>query len=345
MRVIPVEVAKVAEASQRRRQRKKPKMEREVVEIVDVEDDTSFCKSILEKGTNQSNAISVERYNEDRDLQLALMASSRLQSPHTKSKFIDLSQENIKFCDDVGDDDADIQVLWFNSPKRNRKKPFTGPSVTENGQSSNSENEQSFVCEICVEPKSGNQSFKIKGCSHVYCSECMARYVGSKLQENVTRIGCPVPDCNGSLEPDYCRSILPQEVFDRWGMALCEALILGSEKFYCPYKDCSMMMINDGKEVVKESECPSCCRMFCAQCKVPWHVGIECAEFQKLNKDEREQEDIMLMNLAQEKRWKRCPNCNFYVERVAGCLYMLCRSVFLLFHFFFIFCIFLLLNN
>ncbi|PON66070.1 E3 ubiquitin ligase RBR family [Parasponia andersonii] len=328
MGTMPVQVPKREKSETR--PRKKPNIELGLREIVDLEDDNFCSESILDKGTNKSNAISVEQYDEDLDLQLALTASRLRTTPLTKPKFIDLSQEKIPFhheADDDGDDD-EIRVLWFSTPKstrREKEKTFTDPSVTENGQSSNSKNDPSFVCEICVEPKSGNESFRVRGCSHVYCSECMARYVASKLQDNVTEIGCPVSECKGSLEPEYCRSILPQEVFDRWGMALCEALILGSEKFYCPYKDCSVMMIDDGKEIIKESECPSCYRMFCAQCKVPWHAGIDCAEFQKLNKDEREEEDIMLMQLAKKKHWRRCPNCNFYVERKDGCLYMLCR--------------------
>ncbi|XP_030488179.2 E3 ubiquitin-protein ligase RSL1 [Cannabis sativa] len=322
----------VEEASTQRRPRKKHRImepKQELCEIVDVDHYQLSSQSILDKGTNNSNPISVEQYNEDRDLQLAIMAS-RLQSPNTTTKakqVVDLSRQSFYFLDvENDDDDADIQLLWFNTPKTTRKKPFAGPSVTENGQSSNSKDvDPSFVCEICAEPKSVNESFNIKGCSHSYCSECMARYVGSKLQDNITRIGCPVSGCNGSLEPEYCRSILPPDVFERWGMALCEALILGTEKFYCPFKDCSVMLINDGKEVITNAECPSCYRMFCAQCKVAWHDGIECGEFQKLNKDEREKEDIMLKKLAQSKLWKRCPTCKYYVERASGCLFIQCR--------------------
>uniref|UniRef100_A0A803NTI7 RING-type domain-containing protein n=1 Tax=Cannabis sativa TaxID=3483 RepID=A0A803NTI7_CANSA len=256
----------VEEASTQRRPRKKHRVmepKQELCEIVDVDHYQLSSQSILDKGTNNSNPISVEQYNEDRDLQLAIMAS-RLKSPNTTTKakqVVDLSRQSFYFFDvENDDDDADIQLLWFNTPKTTRKKPFAGPSVTENGQSSNSKDvDPSFVCEICAEPKSVNESFNIKGCSHSYCSECMAR----------------------------------------WGMALCEALILGTEKFYCPFKDCSVMLINDGKEVITNAECPSCYRMFCAQCKVAWHDGIECGEFQKLNKDEREKEDIMLKKLAQ----------------------------------------------
>ncbi|KAI4344661.1 hypothetical protein L6164_011860 [Bauhinia variegata] len=182
-----------------------------------------------------------------------------------------------------------------------------------------------FVCEICTETKTVQESFSINGCSHTYCTECITMYVASKLQENIINIRCPVPKCISVLEPHDCCPILPTEVFDRWGKALCEAVIVASEKFYCPFKDCSALLINDGKEAVKESECPYCWRLFCAQCKVPWHAGIDCTDFQKLNRDERQREDIMLMELAQNKNWRRCPECGFYVEKSTGCMYMKCR--------------------
>ncbi|PRQ47104.1 putative IBR domain, E3 ubiquitin ligase RBR family [Rosa chinensis] len=112
--------------------------------------------------------------------------------------------------------------------------------------------------------------------------------------------------------------MLPSEVVERWESALRETMIVGSQRFYCPFKDCSIMLIEDGTQVVAESECPNCKRMFCAQCKVPWHTEIECEEFQKLNENEPEKEDIMLRNLARKRHWSRCPKCRFYVERTYG---------------------------
>ncbi|XP_068309643.1 E3 ubiquitin-protein ligase RSL1-like [Pyrus communis] len=206
--------------------------------------------------------------------------------------------------------------------------------VTQVGESSNSKkvdgDQKDFVCEICVESKAASESFGIKSCRHSFCTDCMIKYVCSKLQENVTTIGCPNPDCAlGTLEPEHCRSILPAKVFERWGTALCEAVIPASQKFYCPFKNCSLMLIidNDENEVVRQSECPNCKRCFCAQCLAPWHVGIDCAEFQKLNKDEREAEAIMLRNLVNKKNWRRCPNCRFYVERTEGCNLMVCSGL------------------
>ena len=54
---------------------------------------------------------------------------------------------------------------------------------------------------------------------------------------------------------------------------------LGLKKFYCPYKDCSAMLVDDGGELVTASECPNCRRLFCAQCRVSWHASIECRDF------------------------------------------------------------------
>ncbi|KAL5098396.1 hypothetical protein RYX36_002723, partial [Vicia faba] len=221
----------------------------------------------------------------------------------------------------LSDEEDDIKILDIipkHTPLRKRKRNF------EKGESSNSSNIP-FVCEICTETKTRKEAFYIRGCSHAYCSDCVANYIGSKLEDNIVNIPCPVPECKASLEAQFCRSILPAEIFEKWSKALCEALFNVSQKFYCPFADCSALLINDETETVRNSECPNCNRMFCAQCKVPWHDGIECSEFWKLNAGEREKEDIMLMRLAHNMHWKRCPKCKIYVARTMGCNSMTCR--------------------
>ncbi|KAI8559324.1 hypothetical protein RHMOL_Rhmol04G0163400 [Rhododendron molle] len=153
--------------------------------------------------------------------------------------------------------------------------PSCKKTQVEIGESSNSPSSPvMIICEICIVTKLYWESFAIMGCTqYSYCSDCVTKYVSSKLDQNITQIRCPVPDCNRAFK-----------------------------KFYCPYKDCSAFMIDgddgDGEgEAIAQVECPYCNRYFCAQCKVMWHQGIDCSEFQKLHEDEREREDIMLMNL------------------------------------------------
>ncbi|CAN1187464.1 E3 ubiquitin-protein ligase RSL1 [Linum perenne] len=304
----------------------------DIFDLTDGDDDEQFFTPITDRGKTKTTPISVEDYAEDRDLNLAILASLQTAAGiDGNSDFIDLS----RFDDDVTL--LDFATPSFihppPSPSSSRRKRVC-KSTTETGQSSNSnpsqpdpepEPDSEFLCEICAETRTKDLSFPIKGCSHAYCKQCMAKYVASKLQDNLSSINCPVSGCDGFLEPEYCRSILPHEVFDRWGKALCEALILGAHKFYCPFKDCSAMLVDDGSEVVTQAECPYCCRLFCARCRVPWHSEIDCNKFQRLHKDERGREDIMLINLAGKNLWRRCPNCKFYVERTHGCRYIKCR--------------------
>jgi E3 ubiquitin-protein ligase RNF144 len=186
-----------------------------------------------------------------------------------------------------------------------------------------------FVCDICVERKDGHQMFINEACLHSFCSDCIGKHVATKIQDGITIVSCPGLECQGVLGVNTCRPMLPKDVMERWDEELCIALFASEMVFYCPFKDCSAMLVDDngGGDVVRESECPFCHRLFCAQCQVPWHPGVECQEFQILNESERGREDLMLRELAHRKKWKRCPNCKYFVERTAGCLHMTCRSV------------------
>ncbi|KAL2336355.1 hypothetical protein Fmac_010801 [Flemingia macrophylla] len=189
----------------------------------------------------------------------------------------------------------------------------------ERGESS------SVYCGICMDVKPSGEMFRYENCSHSFCDDCIGKYVAAKIQENISMVKCPDPKCKVVVEPQYCGSIVPREVIDRWEDALCENLLLESQKFYCPFKDCSAMLIYDAEEVVTASECPHCNRLFCAQCKVSWHAGVECREFQNLKQSEREKEDLMVIELAKNQSWRRCSKCNFYVEKVDGCSHVTCR--------------------
>ncbi|KAK8258852.1 hypothetical protein V6Z11_D13G017200, partial [Gossypium hirsutum] len=135
-------------------------------------------------------------------------------------------------------------------------------------------------------------------------------------------IQCPVTDCDGVLDPDFCSEILPRDLFNRWGKALCESALLASEKFYCPYQDCSALLVNDGEKSIQRSRCPLCKRVFCVQCNVAWHSGVDCNKFQKLK---TLGSDAMFVNLATRKKWRQCPNCKMLVGKSFGCHHVKCR--------------------
>ncbi|CAN1343925.1 E3 ubiquitin-protein ligase RSL1 [Linum perenne] len=183
-------------------------------------------------------------------------------------------------------------------------------------------------CEICAERKEPEQMMKIGGaCSHAsYCSDCISRHVTTKVRDSVVTVTCPAAGCETVLELETCRPVLPKGVIEQWEEVLCRDWIGDSQRYYCPFRDCSaMLLVEPQEELIRESECPYCHRLFCAQCGVPWHPDVTCEVFQSLGEDERGREDIMVMEMAKSNKWSRCPRCLFYVERTEGCPHITCR--------------------
>ncbi|CAI8607819.1 unnamed protein product [Vicia faba] len=225
----------------------------------------------------------------------------------------------------IYDDDKDVVEIQVvdsedNTLLRNLKQKYK--ETIEDKYST--QLKQSY-CSICMEAKPVIEMFKNQNCSHSFCEDCIGRYLTTKIQDNISWVNCPEPSCKGTLEAYHCISIIPKDVFDRWENTLCEISVLESQKLYCPFKDCSAMLVNDAKEIVTVSECPHCHRLFCAQCRVSWHAGVDCREFHSLINSEQGREDLLTMKLAKKKNWKRCPKCNYYVEKVHGCTHIICR--------------------
>ncbi|KAK1263390.1 hypothetical protein QJS04_geneDACA013581 [Acorus gramineus] len=209
--------------------------------------------------------------------------------------------------------------------------PLLKSPTREVGQSSGSH----IFCGVCMDEKPSEDMFKNTNspscATHSFCHDCISRYIAAQLQENISMssIRCPEIGCMGTLEPEFCRAFVPPEVFERWDKALCESALMGSERFYCPFKDCSALLLGDdvvGRVNVREAECPACNRLFCVQCKVKWHSGLKCEEFQGLRGDEKDLEDMKFVELAMRKQWRSCPRCRMYVERTEGCPHMKCSQ-------------------
>ncbi|KAJ9542030.1 hypothetical protein OSB04_028536 [Centaurea solstitialis] len=241
------------------------------------------------------------------------------------------------------EDDDPFNILAYFSSLQNQDQnfQFTNDNFTHELQlqetllssipppsSSSPPSSSMILCEICMDTKPDSEMFRNTNiCAHLYCLDCIRGHVAAKIKENITKVKCPHPQCVGLIGPEACRWIVPKEVIERWEDSLCESSILASEKVtYCPFKDCSAMLVDDGGETVTSSVCPNCNRLFCASCKVGWHAGLNCSEFRSRENGGTDREDQMLMDLANKKRWKRCPSCKFFVEKKSGCMHIACSG-------------------
>ncbi|XP_074343524.1 E3 ubiquitin-protein ligase RSL1-like [Apium graveolens] len=182
---------------------------------------------------------------------------------------------------------------------------------------------EAFTCEICIEPVSSSAK-KIKSnasCMHPFCTDCLAKYIQAKLDDSVAIIKCPALHCEQLLDPFFCRLIISAELFSKWCDCLCESSVLPLKRSYCPYQDCSALIINECGGSVRKSTCPNCKKLFCYTCEVPWHAGYWCTESRQM----RDANDIMFGELVEKFNWTRCPRCGQAVERGDGCKTILCR--------------------
>ncbi|KAM7280572.1 hypothetical protein ACFE04_007706 [Oxalis oulophora] len=174
-------------------------------------------------------------------------------------------------------------------------------------------------CDICYELK---RLHPLKDCIHWFCQDCITKLISTNLENNVAIIPCPGLNCKRrTIQLESVRSLLPKSLVDLWSAALCKNFLNESQTLYCPFRDCNAtLLIDNCNEIVRLSECPSCHRLFCAYCNIPWHSGIDCKEHGRLNED-----DMMVIELAKKNKWSRCPRCKFYVERTEGCPHITCR--------------------
>lgn len=191
------------------------------------------------------------------------------------------------------------------------------------------------ICSICCEEKLLSMVLIMK-CSHKFCSQCMTTYVEDKIQSTQVPIKCPQSRCNYCISAVQCKSFLTVSSYEALEKILIEADILDSNKIYCTYHDCSVML--DLREcvpcVANDSngwdygivECPACERSICANCCVAWHDSMTCEEYQNMPSEERDAFDLTLRRMGRNaKMRRRCHQCHSFVRRPHGSLHMTCR--------------------
>lgn len=195
-------------------------------------------------------------------------------------------------------------------------------------------------CSICLEDINVSQMHEILTCRHRFCFPCMSQHVEVKLTHGCVP-SCPHEGCNIKLTVDGCKQFLSSKWVEVWTKRLEEAAIPESDKVYCPYPNCSALMTLSGIDRSRQAcssshpfptaigctECKQCHKLFCIECRVPWHIGMSCQEYQR-RAPQLHSVDAKFHLLAKNSRWKRCTKCKHMIELAEGCNHMTCRCGF-----------------
>lgn len=195
-------------------------------------------------------------------------------------------------------------------------------------------------CSICLEDINVSQMHEIMTCRHRFCISCVSQHVEVKLTHGCVP-SCPHEGCTIKLTVDGCKPFLSSKWVEVWTKRMEEAAIPESDKVYCPYPNCSALMTLSGIDrsrqacssshpfptAIGRSECHQCHKVFCIECRVPWHSGMSCQEYQR-RAPQLLGVDAKLHLLAKNNRWKRCTKCKHMIELAEGCNHMTCRCGF-----------------
>ncbi|KAI9221767.1 hypothetical protein BC828DRAFT_341312, partial [Blastocladiella britannica] len=165
-------------------------------------------------------------------------------------------------------------------------------------------------------------------CEHEYCAKCFARWIAATVTNRTLQFPtkCAVGSCEAIVTPDA----LPQRLADVDLAAdfLRRYAAYTGDAIYCPARGCDafLHMGDDYDKLATPCvRCYQCKTVICFPCRSVMHDDLTCAEFQALPDSEREPDDISLLSIAADHKWKRCQACRAIVERVAGCNYVMCH--------------------
>ncbi|KAF7135890.1 hypothetical protein RHSIM_Rhsim08G0243700 [Rhododendron simsii] len=135
------------------------------------------------------------------------------------------------------------------------------------------------ICVICSDQVPHGVEIKSTQCGHAYCRECFPVYLSEKIQEDASKVKCPVSKCETLFTPRSVRGFIPEQVFDRWIHCLTESSVLAQPMYIrCPFEWCRERFVDDERGFLIRS-CPNCWRLFCMKCRVGWHMGKSCAQY------------------------------------------------------------------
>ena len=187
------------------------------------------------------------------------------------------------------------------------------------------------LCNICSESDPSKKKVKLE-CSHVFCIECMQKYIKVKIQAHhvsPNSLVCPEENCKSSLNYFRVKEIISNADFEKYDELLNNGAILadGDRFFDCP--NCNSKLVIPKKEEVSFIKCWNCQKRWCTNedCMGDWdeHGGKLCAEYKKGDFKGKMNEELF-QEYAKNNGLMPCPTCGAQIDKTKNCNFVRCES-------------------
>ena len=190
-------------------------------------------------------------------------------------------------------------------------------------------NDNCNICKLCSVCSNylPPANFLTLPCNHSFCKHCILTGWELLIKEaQATQSSMKCSQCSKPLEYFFLKEHLPKELFEKYDELInLEAILSMDNKnekpVYCPQPNCSKLLLVDKKS--NFVTCNFCSTKFCIDCKLLWeyHAGKKCEEVKKINIQMKESEKLLSNNSI-----KKCPNCNYLIEKTDCCNFVRCAS-------------------
>jgi len=227
--------------------------------------------------------------------------------------------------------------------KKKLKSPFTIPSKKNSDLRVRRNSEQSFrktwirrsktrspnlvfFCPVCLSYKLATERLDIQPCGHRLCFICAHSYITRKLSERQIPVCCLCLAASYSSPRSPRKSLCPlsdvqcRKVLNAKEMKCYEAVSFGAILQPCFGVDCKGFL----PEEKGRTQCTVCQKEWCVTCKVEWHRGLRCTEYQKTKRKKLVLDRVRIKEAIKKFGFKNCPKCNNLIEKISGCNHMTC---------------------
>ncbi|KAL9160773.1 hypothetical protein ABFS82_08G222900 [Erythranthe guttata] len=199
--------------------------------------------------------------------------------------------------------------------------------IRELAQTSGSQtlkNDNDVSCPICMCDL--EDKYMLEGCCHEFCRLCLIEQCESAIRSRDSfPLRCTKENCGAQILLSDLRSLLPIEKLDELFRASLGAYVAasGGDFRFCPSPDCpSVYRVAGPEDGDSLFQCGACFVETCTRCHVEYHPQLTCEKYREFKTDP----DLSLKEWCMGKEHvKKCPCCDFTIEKVDGCNHIECR--------------------
>ncbi|EIE20626.1 hypothetical protein COCSUDRAFT_57197 [Coccomyxa subellipsoidea C-169] len=220
--------------------------------------------------------------------------------------------------------------------------------------------EATFSCAVCYDDHPMEDCFIASMCKHRLCRDAAREVVLGAMKSCTFPVLCPIcqakpdPPCakcerrradmeraaaageednsgaNGpsawccSLDADIPLLLSVEEEEQYLARSLKAATNACPDLLPCPRADCEGVAVGGEEDASQHVICNVCQHGWCKSCKVDWHDGLNCNDYQRQAGEA--EADKGLAEYQKANKMVRCPTCGHGIEKITGCNRVTCTG-------------------